>query len=99
MCIRDRLYLNENQIGDEGAIAFAAAASRPHVLPKLSVLALQNNRLHDAGAYALARAITEHGAFPVHTLINLSGNPASNEAQDAVREATMAARRRRATQS
>ena len=83
------LYVNNNKIGDAGAAALAEACRH---LPRLEKLSLHSNRIRDAGAAALAEAIAEDGAFP--SLIvgygcgpGLSGNPASDEAKEAVEEA------------
>ena len=78
------LTLENNQIGDAGAIALAEACRQ---LPKLKALSLIGNQIGDAGMAALAEAIAKEGAFPSLTKIGLNGNPASGEAQKAVKEA------------
>ena len=50
------------------------------------VLNLYENQIGDAGLTALAKAV-ESGALPKCTGIGLGGNPASDEAKQAVRDA------------
>ena len=47
---------------------------------------LEDNNIGDAGLTALAKAV-ESGALPKCTTITTFGNPASNEAQQAVKDA------------
>ena len=49
-------------------------------------LELRGNQIADAGLTALAKAV-ESGALPKCTTIMTFGNPASNEAQQAVKDA------------
>ena len=52
----------------------------------MQVLALHRNQIGDAGLSALAEAVGK-GALPKCTTITTFGNPASNEAQQAVKDA------------
>ena len=52
----------------------------------MQFLNLESNQIADAGLTAFAKAV-ESGALPKCTGIALSGNPASDEAKQAVRDA------------
>ena len=52
----------------------------------MQVLNLNANKIADAGLTALAKAV-ESGALPKCTDIGMFGNPASDEAQQAVEDA------------
>ena len=52
----------------------------------VQALEISNNNIGDAGLAALAKAV-ESGALPKCTGIELLGNPASDEAKQAVRDA------------
>ena len=52
----------------------------------MQVLALHRNQIGDAGLSALAEAVGK-GALPKCTTITTFSNPASNEAQQAVKDA------------
>ena len=84
------LDLGENIIGDDGIKALADACASG-ALDNLKDLVLSNNQISDAGLSALAKAITPgpngKGALPKCTRIVLVGNPASDEAKQAVRDA------------
>ena len=49
-------------------------------------LSLSNNKISDVGMTAFADAVGK-GALPTCTFIGLNGNPASDEAQQAVKDA------------
>ncbi|EOD17328.1 hypothetical protein EMIHUDRAFT_355829, partial [Emiliania huxleyi CCMP1516] len=57
------LYLGNNEIGDEGCKALAAALGKEGAAPRLEVLDLLGNRIGDEGCKALAAALKE-GAAP-----------------------------------
>ena len=50
------------------------------------MLVLENNKISDAGLTAFAKAV-ESGALPKCTTILMRGNPASEEARQAVKDA------------
>ena len=78
------LYLNK--ISDVGAIAIARSITP---LSALSELNLGGNKIGDKGLEALSGALAS-GALPALTSLGpfgLSGNPASEEAQQAVKDA------------
>ncbi|EOD26951.1 hypothetical protein EMIHUDRAFT_114844 [Emiliania huxleyi CCMP1516] len=59
----EKLYLYDNQIGDEGCKALAAALGKEGAAPRLEELTLGENKLGDEGCKALAAALKE-GAAP-----------------------------------
>ena len=65
-----KLYLWENQIGDEGMEAFAVAVGRG-ALPSLKVLDLSNNQIGDAGIKKFAHAMSGIEALPSLTNLHL----------------------------
>ena len=79
------LYLHQNRIGDAGAIALAGAIRSPSTLSKLEKLWVYKNVIDDRGIQALTDALAL-GALPSLQLANalqLEGNPAKNEVQQA----------------
>ena len=86
----ERLFLNDNQIGDQG-LASLLAPPTAGVLTSLKDLSLQNNQITDEGCAALASAL-RNGALPVLKTLDLGGNPASIEARTAVQSALSAVR-------
>ena len=82
----DYLDLSNNQIGDAGCAALAAEACSAGVLGSLRTLQLGGNQIGDVGCTALAGACAR-GALASCKSIILRGNPASQEAQQAVKDA------------
>ena len=74
--VRAGLYLEENQIGDNGMIALAGAISSG-LLPNLADLFLNKNRIGDAGMSALAGAIAS-GSLSAALDVECSYNPGSD---------------------
>ena len=71
-----RLFLNNNQIGDDGVAALASAL-RGGALPACTRIYLHRNQIGDDGVAALASAL-RGGALPSCTAISLFGNPGSD---------------------
>ena len=83
------LFLNNNEICDEGVTAFAEAVKPTTdivALPALQRLELIQNVIGDYGINALADAVSNM-ALPNCTHISLSSNPANVEAQIQVSDA------------
>ena len=66
----EKLYVSENQIGDEGIKAFSSALSSGS-LGSLTHLDLDNNRIGDAGMIAFANAIKPTDEIPMGSLASL----------------------------
>ena len=86
----ETLSLQLNRIGNDGLTAFAKAIkptsdNASGALPQLKKLQLYTNQIGDVGMQALAGAVSK-GALPKCTYIDLIGNPASDEAKQAVRD-------------
>ena len=77
----EQLWLNGNQIGDDGAKALAAAFAEG-AMPKLEKLYLEYNQIGDDGAVALAEAVGK-GALPELKELYLERNKLSQTAYDA----------------
>ena len=73
------LHLRNNQIGDEGVGALAAAP-----LPNLEYLSLSSNAVGDAGADRLVAALSG-GAWPRLRQLYLGGNALSEEGKGRVK--------------
>ena len=56
-------YLGNNEIGDEGCKALAAALGKEGAAPRLEMLALNGNQIGDEGCKALAASLKD-GAAP-----------------------------------
>ena len=80
-----RLSLNNNLIGDAGVTALANACAGG-AMAQLKELWLYKNKIGDAGMIKLSEACAG-GTLPKCTTIILEGNPASQEAQQAVEDA------------
>ena len=78
------LDISLNQIRDAGCIAFANVCANG-ALKNLTFLALDRNEIDEAGCEALANACA-NGALPNCKGISLFGNPASQDAQQAVHD-------------
>ena len=61
--------------------------TRNGALASVQALGLAGNRIGDDGLKALAEACRANGALPNCKNINVDGNPASEEAQQAVEDA------------
>ena len=84
------LDVSFNKIGDAGCAAIAHALSEG-AMPSLTSLRLRGNGIGDEGMAALAQALAS--AVVTHTAlrdIRISGNPASESAQESVQAATSA---------
>ncbi|CAE8643488.1 unnamed protein product [Polarella glacialis] len=86
------LYLYSNMIGDAGTTAFADSLSSSGALAKLEKLWLYSNKIGDLGMKALSDGIAIGGLASLKSL-QLEGNPAKNEVQQATLE-TLKKRRR-----
>ena len=92
----ERLWLDDNPLGDEG-IAALLAPSPPDGAPppttgglaKLKVLDLERTQITDAGCAALAAAL-DSGALPALERLFLNGIPASAAAKATVQRAGLA---------
>ncbi|CAK0835979.1 unnamed protein product, partial [Prorocentrum cordatum] len=84
------LNLSENNVGDEGAAALAAALRAPGALPSLQELHLGRNRVGDEGAAALAAALRAPGALPSLQTLNLRFNRVGDEGAAALAAALRA---------
>ena len=71
----EKLFLNDNQMGDETAAALALLLEAG-AMPKLELLNLPRNQIGEAGMAALASAV-RGGALPSCKTIVLRGNPGS----------------------
>ena len=85
------LFLPRNQIGDEGMAALADAikpvsAGGSGALAQAGYVVLSDNNIGDDGLRALSSALAE-GALPACRACFVDGNPASDEAQQAVKDA------------
>ena len=76
----ETLWLSGNRISDEGMQAFSTAAG---ILPNLMKLFMDDNQISDKGMAVFSTALAS-GAFPKLKFCNVVGNPASNEAIEAV---------------
>ena len=83
------LWLNHNQIGDAGMIAFAEAL-KPNsnfpmgALASLKELYIGGNQIGDSGMKAFS-AVLSSGALDTLTYLYLYNNPASNSAKDTMK--------------
>ena len=82
MCHTQELELGGNQIGDAGLTALAKAVESG-ALPQLEMLWLAGNSIGDVSLSALADVVSR-GALPKCTIIDVSLNPASAEANKAL---------------
>ena len=87
------LFLPRNQIGDEGMAALADAikpvsAGGSGALAQAGYVVLSDNNIGDDGLRALSSALAE-GALPACRACFVDGNPASDEAQQAVQDAIL----------
>lgn len=82
-CQVERMSLENNNIGDEGAIALADAFSE-NTCPNLRQITLASNRIGDAGLLYFVDAISR-GALPQLRGLWLNNNAASSEAIEAAR--------------
>ena len=85
----EKLFLDENQIGDQGLAALLAPPTAG-VLASLGFLSIGRNQITDEGCAALAAALS--GALPALNMLALHGNPANEQPRAAV-QAVLAARR------
>ncbi|EOD15730.1 hypothetical protein EMIHUDRAFT_211351 [Emiliania huxleyi CCMP1516] len=69
----EELWLQQNQIGDEGCKALAAALGKEGAAPRLEKLYLEFNKIGDEGCMALAAALKE-GAAPRLEKLSLFSN-------------------------
>ena len=91
MCHAQKLYLYNNDIGDAGIEALAKATING-AMANVTFLDLSVNQIGDNGMAAFAQAIKPtseggSGALAQLTWLSLTGNPASQSAQQAAKDA------------
>lgn len=85
------LYLDDNEIGSEGAVLLAKALQRKDkddtgtmtILPQLSVLSCQSCEISSKGGFYLSNAVSKRSAF---TRLELNGNYLSEAVLDHIKE-------------
>ncbi|EOD40575.1 hypothetical protein EMIHUDRAFT_222693 [Emiliania huxleyi CCMP1516] len=88
----EKLWLNYNQIGDEGCKALAAALGKEGAVPRLETLSLVGNKIGDEGCKALAAAIGKEGTAPRLETLYLEGNQIGEEGCKALAAPSLKAR-------
>ena len=75
----ERLFLDDNEIGDKGCKALAAALGKEGAAPRLETLYLQSNKIGDEGCKALAAALGKESAAPRLETLYLDDNEIGDE--------------------